>query len=417
VVDGSQVTDPDTGITTVSLKFPENFKTDAKLKDFYDRFVELDASGDVKAIQQTVSGHNYYYLYIDDEKDSSGVSKAEKFAEEYYNLLENNSEEITNKLYNVKKYENFQVKLVLPDESKMNANSAITDQMKDASGEDSLFYRASTATTMNVEDAIDSVSTNKTISTLLGNQGTDANKATFDSLKTDAAKLAGYSTATKEEKQSDFLSYMYINLKDHLSILNKTEGEGAAAKEVNAWEIAGYTSSSDGYTYTYDKDKDTYSYDYSITPLTNYVNYSYILGHHVSISEKVGDSSVIVNTGDLTISTSDADGVLEGIIITSGNVTFDSSVKSFRGLIITGSKLIIDHDMTITADASFVANLLQDCFESTTNTNLNLVASDNILKGYTSSSSKDSFAVTGSSISDISYEDILVFENWKQNVE
>jgi hypothetical protein len=98
-------------------------------------------------------------------------------------------------------------------------------------------------------------------------------------------------------------------------------------------------------------------------------------------------------------------------------VTFDSSVKSFRGLIITGSKLIIDHDMTITADASFVANLLQDCFESTTNTNLNLVASDNILKGYTSSSSKDSFAVTGSSISDISYEDILVFENWKQNVE
>jgi hypothetical protein len=340
------------------------------------------------------------------------VSKAEKFVEKYYDLLAAGSDEIAGKLYNVKKYENFQVKLVLPSEDKMNANAAITDQTKDDSGDDILFYRASTDTTMDVESALDDAATSKTVATLLGNKGTTENKNTFDSLKTDAAKLAGYNVATKEEKQSDFLSYMYINLKDHLSILNKTDDAG---NDVNAWEIAGYTNSSDGYTYTYDKVKDTYSYDYSITPLTNYVDYSYILGSHVSISEKVGDSNIIVNTGDLTISTSDADGVMEGIIVTSGNVTFDSSVKSFRGLIITGSKLIVDHDMTIMADASFVANLLQKCSESG-DENLSKVTTK-VLKGYVASSSKDSFAVTGSSISDISYEDILVFENWKRNVE
>jgi hypothetical protein len=417
VVANSAVTDPDTGITTVQLRFPENFKSDANLVDLYSDFLKDMGSGDyeITAIQQTVSGHDYYYLYIGDEKDSSGVSKAEKFAEKYYDLLANNSDEIANKLYNVKKNENFQVKLVLPSASNINANAAVTDQTTDASGDDVLFYRASTSTTMDVETALDDASTNKTVSNLLGNNGTDANKAAFNSLKTDAAKLAGNSVATKEEKQSNFLSYMYINLKDHLSILNKTEGEGDAAKEVNAWEIAGYTSSADGYTYTYDKNKDTYSYDYSITPLTNYVDYSYVLSHHVSISKKVADSNIIVNTGDLTLSTTDADGVMEGIIITSGNVTFDSSVKSFRGLIITGSKLIIDHDMTIMADASFVANLLQKCSESG-DTDLSKVTSS-ILKNYVASSSKDSFAVTGSSITDISYEDILSFVNWKRNVE
>ena len=96
-------------------------------------------------------------------------------------------------------------------------------------------------------------------------------------------------------------------------------------------------------------------------------------------------------------------------------VRFDENVKSFRGMIITGSKLIIDHNMSISADAAFVANLLEQCSEST-DEKLNTLTTK-VLKNYTSSKSEGNTEVTGASISDISYEDILVFQNWKKNVE
>ena len=104
-------------------------------------------------------------------------------------------------------------------------------------------------------------------------------------------------------------------------------------------------------------------------------------------------------------------------LLASGNynVRFDENVKSFRGMIITGSKLIIDHNMSISADAAFVANLLEQCSEST-DEKLNTLTTK-VLKNYTSSKSEGNTEVTGASISDISYEDILVFQNWKKNVE
>lgn len=71
--------------------------------------------------------------------------------------------------------------------------------------------------------------------------------------------------------------------------------------------------------------------------------------------------------------------------------------------------------MSISADAAFVANLLEQCSEST-DEKLNTLTTK-VLKNYTSSKSEGNTEVTGASISDISYEDILVFQNWKKNVE
>ena len=147
VVNNTEKVDPDTGITTVTLQFPKTFEADANILDLYDDFLkDLATEGEkgVTAIKQTVSGHDYYYLYIEDGKDSSNVSNAEKFAEKYYKLLQDYGDEISSKLYNVQKYEQFQVKLVLPAEGKINASGAVTDQNND----DSLFLRASTTTTM-----------------------------------------------------------------------------------------------------------------------------------------------------------------------------------------------------------------------------------------------------------------------------
>ena len=195
VVNNTEKVDPDTGITTVTLQFPKTFEADANILDLYDDFLnDLATEGDkgVTAIKQTVSGHDYYYLYIEDGKDSSNVSNAEKFAEKYYKLLQDYGDEISSKLYNVQKYEQFQVKLVLPAEGKINASGAVTDQNND----DSLFLRASTTTTMDVATALDNVSTGKVFTNILGNKGSDNNKKAFNDLKADALKLAGSGTAS-----------------------------------------------------------------------------------------------------------------------------------------------------------------------------------------------------------------------------
>lgn len=418
VVNNTEKVDPDTGITTVTLQFPKTFEADANILDLYDDFLkDLATEGEkgVTAIKQTVSGHDYYYLYIEDGKDSSNVSNAEKFAEKYYKLLQDYGDEISSKLYNVQKYEQFQVKLVLPAEGKINASGAVTDQNND----DSLFLRASTTTTMDVATALDNVSTGKVFTNILGNKGTDNNKKAFNDLKADALKLAGSGTASDEEQTSTFLSYMYINMKDHLSVLNNVDDK--TKRTQNAWEIANYTSSSVGYLSSYDKDRDTYSYDYSITPLNHYVDLAYVFSKNLSIEKTIGNATdneaktIVINSGDVKLQPNNGDGSFQGIIIAGGNVRFDENVKSFRGMIITGSKLIIDHNMSISADAAFVANLLEQCSEST-DEKLNTLTTK-VLKNYTSSKSEGNTEVTGASISDISYENILVFQNWKKNVE
>lgn len=418
VVNNTEKVDPDTGITTVTLQFPKTFEADANILDLYDDFLkDLATEGEkgVTAIKQTVSGHDYYYLYIEDGKNSSNVSNAEKFAEKYYKLLQDYGDEISSKLYNVQKYEQFQVKLVLPAEGKINASGAVTDQNND----DSLFLRASTTTTMDVATALDNVSTGKVFTNILGNKGTDNNKKAFNDLKADALKLAGSGTASDEEQTSTFLSYMYINMKDHLSVLNNVDDK--TKRTQNAWEIANYTSSSVGYLSSYDKDRDTYSYDYSITPLNHYVDLAYVFSKNLSIEKTIGNATdneaktIVINSGDVKLQPNNGDGSFQGIIIAGGNVRFDENVKSFRGMIITGSKLIIDHNMSISADAAFVANLLEQCSEST-DEKLNTLTTK-VLKNYTSSKSEGNTEVTGASISDISYEDILVFQNWKKNVE
>lgn len=427
VVPNSEQTDDDTGITTVQLRFPKTLSasttdvTDRNLKieEMYKVFEDPEQKElRVSAIKQTVSGHDYYYLYIEPGEDSNGISNAEKFVDTYYDLLGDalNGDYYTDTLnYNVRNYENFQVKLVLPTVDKINASGAVTDQNRD----DTLFLRKSTDTTMDVSKSFENASTSKVFSGILGNKGTDVNKQTLNDLKADALKLAGSATSSDEEQTSTFLSYMYINMKDHLSVLNKVD-EATKLSE-NAWDIVKYTSSSSGYSSSYDKDKDTYSYDYSITPLNTYVDYGYIFSKNLSVDETMGAAdkndakTIIINSGDVVVSANNSDSSFQGIIIAGGDVRFDQSVKSFRGMIITGAKLIVDHNMTISADAAFVANLLELCSESS-DANVKLITTD-VLKNYDSTKNSGNTEVTGVSISDISYEDILEFQNWKRNVE
>ncbi len=417
----TEVTDPDTGITTCNLRFPKTWTASAPLMDLYSDFLTdmKDGTYIAKAIKQVVSGHPYYYLYIQPgDNNNNDIDDAEEFAEKYYDMFNTYNEEITKSLKNVVKYEDFPVKLILPrsgaavDTSKIKTNAALTYQNAD----DSLFYKKSTETTLDVSQALVKSATvnNKTFTSLMGVQNFTDNTVindTYRSLVADADKLQKTST-DREESTSNFLTYLYINMRDHLSLENKKDAD---KKDISAWEIAGYDSTASGYTYSYNKADDKYSYDYSITPLNTYVNYDYIFSKNVSINKSISDSVVVVSTSNVHLGTSNADGSLQGIVICGGNVGFDSSVKSFKGLIIAGGKIICDNSISISADASYVAGLLQKCSENE-DENINVITRE-ILKNYAATKDENKSEVSGVSISDISYEDILSFNNWKKNVE
>lgn len=413
------------GNVIATLKFPSTLSKDSSLTELYQNFLTEVAKDTytLTAIKQTVSGHDYYYLYIENtDKDGDGVDDVEQFIEKYYELLAG-AHDVSGKLYNVVKYEDFPVNLIIPDNSKINASGAVTAQNKNTGNPDtnnSLFLKKTADTTMNVDTALKAASTSKEFKMLLGNLGTTETNLVYEGLKDNAAKLAVRRDASgavipysPEETVSNFINYMYINMKDHLTVVDKKDD---ADNEISAWDIAGYTNGAGGYSYTYNAPGDVYSYNYSITPLNYYVDYDYLFTHRTNINESVADSVVVLNYGDVTLKTTNGDGTLQGIVICGGDVTFDSSVKQFRGMVIAGGKVIINNSTNISADASYIANLLKKCAEST-DEKVNCITSKKILKQYEAVDEENKSEVTGVSISDISYQDILSFQNWKKNVE
>lgn len=159
-VAGSETVDSN-GYTHVKLKFPNSFNNDVKLKELYKEFTEKLSNNElvVNAIKQTVSGHDYYYLYIKaGDNKQSNVEEAEAFVKKYYDLLAENLEETNKKIYNVSNYDSFDVTLLLPvgadgkvDSSKVGSGAAVTAQNKN---DGSLYIQASTKSTMSVETAL-----------------------------------------------------------------------------------------------------------------------------------------------------------------------------------------------------------------------------------------------------------------------
>lgn len=447
--------------------------TNAAVKKFYkslDRAVSVDEV-EVNVVKQQISGHDYYYLYIKDADNSSGQSSAEKFIENYYALLEDPSNQDIENIYNVRNYANFDVTLLVPEDlRKVKTGAAMTGQtstkLDDDTVEKNLYVKSSKDTTLDVRTAIANASQERTFNSLM-----DGNALyTFNSNSTPRTVVDGTTTkliansgelasvkklkADGSERMSALLSYMYINMKDHLSATDRTDNDG---NDTNAWTLAKYTSSSDGYTRKYNEESDKYSYDYSITPLNYYIDYKYMIGkddadNGMDVNEQLLDddgnvfAQVIINAKNETINvntptkvtdTTNGSGVFEGIIITTGNVRFGEKVTGFKGLIISGAKVKFDHTMTVTADAMYVSSVLERCLDKNKSQFLrNDVGSTEtpgttedgasagqvniikkIFKTYAESKIDEDTSVDGLSISDISYEDILEFQNWKKNVQ
>lgn len=164
----------------------------------------------------------------------------------------------------------------------------------------------------------------------------------------------------------------------------------------------------------------------AITPLNTYLDYS-------KVGTTVKHTGIIVNNdcrvwvvdGDVNITSEYADdkGVVKGIIICTGDVTFEKNnassgvvgIKRFEGMVVAGGKVKVDHTMNLIANAQLVKSILSDCSVSKDSDN---DYSDicEVFKDYQTniSSSTDDKSKT---ISAIEIKDILGFYNWKRNVE
>lgn len=130
-----------------------------------------------------------------------------------------------------------------------------------------------------------------------------------------------------------------------------------------------------------------------------------------------GVSSGAGDSDSVTISTTNADGVVKGIVITKGDVYFDTSVTAFEGLIVSGGKVYINNNLsTFTASPEICRAIIRECQLSSDEKCKYLLS---LFKGYEDSSVED-LTQPGAdkrTIDTIEYSDVVSFDNWMKNVE
>lgn len=342
----------------------------------------------VPIIKQTVSGNDFYFLDFNPEVSDGkpiyeGVDK-EKFIVEYVKFMEKTpTQQYSNpaaaSLKDITDYQEFQVNAItLPKDGNIYSTGAIT-----------------------VRDAVTfNIVTNKRSAAALVKE-VDGKETTRD-----------FMTATKE-MSDDYRALKYM-LTTQLTSDDKAEVDKA------------YTD------YTH------------VSPIMKYFNVSAI--SNIENSNKATLASgytlgsgyrIWVSEGDVSISDEpDGDGKIQGIVVAKGDVTFDTSVLSFEGLIVSGSKIYVGKTMNFIANAEVVKAALRECNGIEDSITKNVIAcfkdygktkTGEESGGMAGTPEPDDPDAEGDSIegaeslvkdlAEIDYKDLVAFVNWKKNVE
>lgn len=170
-----------------------------------------------------------------------------------------------------------------------------------------------------------------------------------------------------------------------------------------------------------------------ITPINKYFNFNHITGDMMGANSITPDSfqlscgyKVYVSNSDVNIHTDADDGVFQGIVFTKGSVFFDSSVKKFEGMIVSGDKIFVYNENnnlnSISANPEVVKSIMAECETMDTNdsrkNNARKVLS--IVKAYERFAYDNPTAEvddgTTQNIDTLKYTDVVKFENWMKNV-
>lgn len=153
-----------------------------------------------------------------------------------------------------------------------------------------------------------------------------------------------------------------------------------------------------------------------VTPINHYLDFSKISGSAMN-GTKIGNAYVWISNGDVTINTpSGTNGKILGLIIAKGDVNFtDNTLSRFEGLIISGSKIKVNHRMDFVANPEIVKTILRTADATKGNAVGDYSSICEIFKDY--SADGDGSDPDATDVGNIELGDILQYSNWKKNVQ
>lgn len=299
-----------------------------------------------KVVTCTISGHTYTFLNF------ASAEASKNFFDWYANTLPTISVLKNAKLVNVSTYENFKL-----------TNISVEDEAK---------YK----TTITTSGTATTGSLGVTNSELTVSGGDMSSTA-----MTNFAAIANARNADYKE-----LRYQLVTIDSETCVDETLKSEKQAEEAVIA------------------------AMDFAeITPIHRYLDFSKITDtkHH-----EIATYQVWISKGDVHVpaSAADSNGIVKGMIIAKGDVTFDSGVTCFEGLIVTGSKIKVNHEMQFVSNKNIVKTIL-----ATAESSSDCKYICEIFKDYVEASAgNDSDNVP---VGNIEVGDVLLYENWKKNAE
>lgn len=178
-------------------------------------------------------------------------------------------------------------------------------------------------------------------------------------------------------------------------------------------------------------DNDKYG-EAAITPINKYFNFDVLDGTN-NVDTTFGNGYIVkVSNQDITIKDNDDDKMVNGLIITKGDVYFDSNVSSFTGLIVAGGKVYVDSttptgecNVTDIKASTLTVNVINACISALKTTDKANEAKTvlKVFKAYanladgTGNQKEIASSENKVSISQVDYKDYMGYENWTKSVE
>lgn len=397
-------------------------KTDAFKKAWKDKNLN-QALEMIPVIKTVVSGKDYYYF--DFESADTTNKNVNQFIADYSKIFAKDSTDASKKyLTDITDYEEFQVNMLRlpsktnssePDYNKIYSNSALTVKYGNV-----FSIKADSDNTAALVQAAYRINTN------------EEEKGKDDSVTTEKVADATNKTGTALSREvTNALRDQYKEMKLLLSASSADSDGVALAHTIKDSAITPINyyfkfSNFDKDKYTVIEKKDESGNVISKTEKDNViktVNSDWI--------DKKGFANtgyaVYLSSGDVEVKRqSSTSGAVKGIVIAKGDVTFDGngndSVDSFEGIIVSGGKIIVDHNMDFIANEEIVKSILRTCEDGYTTNGDVYSQMLSLFRSYGGSESSDQVTTdenyeTTRSISTIQFEDILEFKNWKKNVD
>ncbi|MGN0438141.1 MAG: hypothetical protein ACI4F4_06410 [Lachnospiraceae bacterium] len=372
--------------TGIYVSLPASVRATEAFADVWDDLSK------VPVIKTTISGKAYYFYDFSKAKQTAAMNEfIAKYAElfDVDTITSGDDDRTTGEkanLTNITDYEFFQVK----------------------------------ALDVRTDDKTVPIYTNSAITTKVGTEFTiKASQKDMEALTNAANKLSASSvdTAAAGANASSLTSALNKQYKEVKWTLTNASKNGDYVNEAHAL------------------------FEDDITPINHYFDFSLIDDHSGYYAMKSG-YGVWVSDGDLHVGANGYSlsggnntsykkaykrGRVKGIIIAKGDVTFDTDVNSFEGLIVTGGKIIINNfatgknKMELTANQEIIKSILKECDASrgeSEDKNFGFVC--DMFRLFVSSY-RDPGQVTENDMytdfSSLMVEDLITLKNWVKNVD